>query len=30
MDDALLLKLGDFKSQFSTVKETLDHIRRSL
>ncbi|MFL5785733.1 MAG: peptide chain release factor 2 [Bacteriovoracaceae bacterium] len=27
MDDALLLKLGDFKSQFGPVKETLEHIR---
>lgn len=30
MDDALLLKLGDYKSQYSSVKETLEHIRRSL
>ncbi|MES2527745.1 MAG: peptide chain release factor 2 [Bdellovibrionota bacterium] len=27
MDDSLLLKLGDYKSQFSSIKDTLDHIR---
>ncbi len=30
MDDSLRLKLAEYKTQFSTLKETLETIRRSL